>query len=69
MSGDVVTEDVAAAGPCARCEIICMDEAKGTRAGPEPLLTLASYRRCKGRILLGILLGRKVPVSLPQQLA
>ena len=47
-----------AAGPCARCEMICMDQATGVRAGPEPLLTLASYRRQKGKIFLGILLGR-----------
>ncbi|KAL0050843.1 hypothetical protein WJX82_008290 [Trebouxia sp. C0006] len=50
------------AGPCARCEMICMDQTTAVRAGPEPLLTLATYRRQKGRILLGILLGQRLPV-------
>ncbi|KAL0035704.1 hypothetical protein WJX79_009780 [Trebouxia sp. C0005] len=49
-------------GPCARCEMICMDQTTAVRAGPEPLLTLATYRRQKGRILLGILLGQRLPV-------
>lgn len=31
------------AGPCARCEIICIDAANGVKSGPEPLLTLARY--------------------------
>ncbi|KAK9787728.1 hypothetical protein WJX73_008150 [Symbiochloris irregularis] len=43
-------------GPCARCEIICIDAANGVKSGPEPLLTLARYRRQQGRILFGILL-------------
>lgn len=46
------------AGPCARCEMVCMDQSTGVRAGPEPLLTLASYRRQRGRVFLGILLGQ-----------
>ena len=44
------------AGPCARCEVVCTDPALGRRTGPEPLLTLASFRRHRGRILFGILL-------------
>lgn len=47
------------AGPCARCEMICLDQTTAIRAGPEPLMTLATYRRQKGRIHLGILLGHK----------
>ena len=50
---------LADAGPCARCEMICMDQTTAVRAGPEPLLTLASYRRRQGRVLLGILLGQR----------
>ena len=33
-----------------------MDPAKGERLGAEPLLTLAQYRRTKGRINFGVLL-------------
>ena len=43
-------------GPCARCEVVCTDPALGRRTGPEPLLTLASFRRRRGRILFGLLL-------------
>lgn len=57
-----LTALMANAGPCARCEMICMDQTTAVRAGPEPLLTLATYRRQKGRILLGILLGQRLPV-------
>lgn len=31
------------------------------RAGPEPLLTLAGYRRSRGRITLGLLMNRLPP--------
>ncbi len=44
------------AGPCTRCEMICMDQRTGLKMGPEPLLTLASFRRRHGRIFFGILL-------------
>lgn len=44
------------AGPCTRCEVVCANPADGIRRGPEPLLTLASYRRARGRINFGILL-------------
>ena len=43
--------------------MICMDQTTAVRAGPEPLLTLATYRRHKGRILLGILLGHNPTVA------
>ncbi len=32
-------------GPCARCTITTTDQFTGSRPGPEPLRTLASYRR------------------------
>ncbi len=34
-----------AASPCARCIVPTTDQATGTRTGPEPLRTLATYRR------------------------
>ncbi len=34
-----------AAGPCARCILTTTDQATGARDGPEPLRTLATYRR------------------------
>lgn len=34
-----------AAGPCARCIVTTTDQTTGERTGPEPLRTLASYRR------------------------
>ena len=34
-----------AGGPCARCILTTNDQATGERAGPEPLRTLATYRR------------------------
>ncbi|KAK9822750.1 hypothetical protein WJX74_003955 [Apatococcus lobatus] len=54
------------AGPCTRCEMVCMDQRTGCKVGPEPLLTLASFRRINGRILFGILLTHQ-PSALPQQ--
>lgn len=33
------------AGPCARCIVTTTDQTTGARAGPEPLRTLASFRR------------------------
>ena len=46
------------AGPCGRCEMVCTDQDVGKRGGPEPLLTLAAYRRIRGRIHFGILLSQ-----------
>ncbi|KAL2641505.1 hypothetical protein R1flu_009092 [Riccia fluitans] len=44
-------------GSCNRCTMINIDQATGEReAGGEPLATLASYRRFKGKINFGILL-------------
>ncbi len=36
--------------------MVCTDQEAGKRGGPEPLLTLAAYRRTRGRIHFGILL-------------
>jgi len=40
--GDVIFR---AGGPCARCIVTTTDQVTGQRAGPEPLRTLATYRR------------------------
>ncbi len=45
------------AGPCARCEMVTLDQSTGARGGVEPLRTLAAYRRQKGRIFFGALLN------------
>ena len=49
-------DSVSAAEPCARCEVVCVDATQGKREGPEPLLTLARYRRNRGRINFGLLM-------------
>lgn len=36
--------------------MVCTDQEAGRRGGPEPLLTLAAYRRTRGRIHFGVLL-------------
>ena len=54
-----------------------MDPRRGLRHGPEPLLTLASFRRVKGRINFGVLLqhlddgvGRKeLAVGMPLEVS
>jgi uncharacterized protein YcbX len=38
--------------PCSRCSITTVDQATGAR-GPEPLATLAGYRRWGGKVLFG----------------
>ncbi|XP_047326781.1 molybdenum cofactor sulfurase isoform X2 [Impatiens glandulifera] len=43
-------------GGCNRCQMINLDPQAGLQKSPEPLATLASYRRMKGKILFGILL-------------
>lgn len=37
--------------------MVTLDPASGQRSGPEPLRTLASFRRQKGRIFFGALLN------------
>ena len=38
---------------CERCVITTVDQASGTKTGPEPLRTLASYRTKRGKVLFG----------------
>jgi uncharacterized protein YcbX len=42
---------------CERCVITTTDQSSGTRTSPEPLRTLATYRRVKGG---GVIFGRNV---------
>ncbi|KJE95109.1 molybdenum cofactor sulfurase [Capsaspora owczarzaki ATCC 30864] len=42
-----------ACGPCTRCQMICVDQAKGVVTS-EPLETLARFRKHQGRILFGV---------------
>jgi uncharacterized protein YcbX len=39
--------------PCARCVVTTTDQATGRRMGPEPLATLATYRRDGDKVLFG----------------
>jgi uncharacterized protein YcbX len=48
--GDVVLDVVK---PCTRCAITTTDQASGERRGPEPLRTLASFRRSPGGVVFG----------------
>lgn len=43
--------------PCSRCEMICIDQDTGRYTPPEPLLTLAKFRRKAGRIHFGMLMS------------
>lgn len=38
-----------------------MNQTTAKRDGPEPLRTLASYRRQRGRVYFGMLLGLQTP--------
>ena len=42
---------------CARCNVICVDQEKGTKLNSEPFLTLSTYRRNNGKTIFGILLN------------
>lgn len=49
--GDVTFDVVK---PCARCQMTTIDQARGVVAGPEPLATLATFRRDEtGKVLFG----------------
>ncbi len=39
--------------PCGRCVLTTVDPESGTLAGPEPLKTLATYRKRQGEVLFG----------------
>jgi uncharacterized protein YcbX len=51
---------------CVRCSVPMVDQETGTKAGPEPIRTLASYRRDPDG---GVLFGMKAAVLRPGQLA
>ena len=55
------TAELAYAKPAIRCAITMVDQLTGTRAGPEPLRTLATYRRADG----GVAFGAKYAVVRP----
>lgn len=50
-------------GGCNRCQMINIDPQTGFQRKGEPLATLASYRRIKGKILFGILLMHEKQLS------
>lgn len=41
------------AKPCARCAMTTVEQATGQMTGPEPLQTLAGYRREQGKVMFG----------------
>ncbi len=49
----------AAVKPCGRCQVTTTDQATGLVEGPEPLLTLSSYRQTE----LGIIFGMNLVVA------
>ncbi|MFF0146529.1 hypothetical protein ATK36_3668 [Amycolatopsis sulphurea] len=51
---------------CVRCAVPMVDQATGERRGPEPIRTLATYRR---DVEGGVLFGMKAAVLQPGQLA
>ncbi|WP_026122801.1 MOSC domain-containing protein [Nocardiopsis halotolerans] len=51
---------------CIRCAVTTVDQARGVRSGPEPLRTLADYRRADGG---GVSFGAKFAVTRPGTLA
>ncbi|WP_133901829.1 MOSC domain-containing protein [Actinophytocola oryzae] len=56
---------LAYAKPAIRCAVTMVDQRTGRRAGPEPLRTLASYRRAPG----GVAFGGKYAVARPGPVA
>ena len=44
--------DLVCAGPCQRCQMVCIDQATGARSA-EPLRTLTRFRRLRGRTFFG----------------
>ncbi|EFJ25003.1 hypothetical protein SELMODRAFT_173762 [Selaginella moellendorffii] len=57
-------------GGCNRCQMITIDQRTGAKnPSMEPLATLASYRRTKGKILFGVLLGAAISDKRDQFLA
>ena len=48
--------------------MVCTNQEDGKRGGPEPLLTLAAYRRTRGRIHFGILLDHAPAAAAEEML-
>eukprot|EP01114_Cavostelium_apophysatum_P021663 TRINITY_DN7625_c0_g1_i3.p1 TRINITY_DN7625_c0_g1~~TRINITY_DN7625_c0_g1_i3.p1 ORF type:complete len:869 (+),score=141.41 TRINITY_DN7625_c0_g1_i3:95-2701(+) len=53
-------------GPCNRCRMICIDQDTGEE-NKEPLLTLSTYRREKGKIFFGVHADHQPNNSLSRQ--
>ena len=57
------------ASPCARCSVTTVDQAAGKAYGPEPLQTLAKFRRgANGKVMFGMNLIHDVPPDAPAPL-
>jgi uncharacterized protein YcbX len=54
------------AGRCVRCTVPMIDQETGAKAGPEPIRTLATYRRDAGG---GVVFGMQAAVLRPGQVA
>ncbi|ATL69395.1 MOSC domain-containing protein [Nocardia terpenica] len=61
----VADAELGYAKPAIRCVITMVDQLIGTRTGPEPLRTLATYRRADG----GVAFGAKFAVPRPGRIA
>ncbi|WP_435110611.1 MOSC domain-containing protein [Nocardiopsis synnemataformans] len=59
------TAELGYAKVCVRCVATTVDQSRGAKAGPEPLRTLADYRRAQG----GVAFGAKFAVTRPGSLA
>lgn len=59
--------ELAFAKRCIRCAVVMVDQANGRKSGPEPLRTLADYRRDGGGVAFGVKLsvvrGGKISVG------
>ena len=60
----VGTTELAWVKPDIRCKVTMIDQETGGRAGPEPLRTLAGYRREDGGVSFGIKLAVRRPGTL-----
>jgi uncharacterized protein YcbX len=59
------TVELGYAKPAIRCAVAMVDQLAGAKAGPEPLRTLATYRRAMG----GVAFGAKYAVVRPGPVA
>ncbi|WP_150240736.1 MOSC domain-containing protein [Nocardiopsis quinghaiensis] len=60
------TAELGYAKVCVRCAVTTVDQDRGVRSGPEPLRTLAAYRRADAG---GVSFGAKFAVTLPGTLS